>query len=301
MSVPPPVSDAAPHVVVITGMSGAGRTTALHVLEDLSFYCVDNLPTPLLITAVSLWREYPFMRRVGVGIDVRVRAFLDGADDAVRALRDQGERVTVIFLDAADEALVRRFSEARRPHPLAAEFPGVELLRLIHTERERLGDLRGLADQVIDTTRLNVHELRRVLIDHFRSADGTTLRMQTRVLSFGFKYGVPVDADLVFDARFLANPHFVPELRPRSGRDPAVADFVLGQPEGREFLASLAGLVGPLLPRYAREGKVVLTVAVGCTGGRHRSVALAEALGERLREGAPGEVTVNHRDIDRGG
>ncbi len=294
-------ADAAPHVVVITGMSGAGRTTALHVLEDLSFYCVDNLPTPLLLEAVSLWREYPFMRRVGVGIDVRVRAFLDGADDAIRALRARGERVTVIFLDAADEALVRRFSEARRPHPLAAESPGVELLSLIHAERERLGDLRGLADQVIDTTRLNVHELRRVLIDHFRSVDGASLRMQTRVTSFGFKYGVPVDADLVFDARFLANPHFVPELRPRSGRDPAVAGFVLGQPEGAEFLDALAGLVGPLLARYAREGKVVLTVAVGCTGGRHRSVALAEALGERLRAEAPGEVTVHHRDIDRGG
>jgi UPF0042 nucleotide-binding protein len=295
------MADTPPHVVVITGMSGAGRTTALHVLEDLSFYCVDNLPTPLLIPAVSLWREYPFMRRVGVGIDVRVRAFLDGADDAVRALRAQGDRVTVIFLDAADEALVRRFSEARRPHPLAAEHRELDLLTLIHTERERLGDLRGLADQVIDTTRLNVHELRRVLIDHFRLADGALLRMQTRVTSFGFKYGVPVDADLVFDARFLANPHFVPELRPRSGRDPAVSEFVLGQAEGREFLDALVGMLEPLLPRYAREGKVVLTVAVGCTGGRHRSVALAEALGARLRASAPGEVAVHHRDIDRGG
>lgn len=288
-------------VVVVTGMSGAGRTTALHVLEDLSFYCVDNLPTPLLAGAIALWREYPSMRRVGVGIDVRVRQFLDGADDTLRALRERGERVTVLFLDAADETLVRRFSEARRPHPLAAEFPDADLPRLIQTERERLGDLRALADQVIDTTRLNVHELRRVLIDHFRNTDGVALRMQTRVVSFGFKYGVPVDADLVFDARFLVNPHFVPELRPRSGRDPAVSGFVLDHPEGRDFLDAVARFVAPLLPRYAREGKVVLTVAVGCTGGRHRSVALAEALGARLREGAPGEVTVAHRDIDRGG
>lgn len=290
------------NVVVITGMSGAGRTTALHVLEDLSFYCLDNLPTPLLQSAVALWEGHASVTRIGVGIDVRVREFLDGADDAVRALRDSGERVSVIFLDAADETLVRRFSEARRPHPLAEQFPGADLQGLIHIERERLSDLRALADQVIDTTRLNVHELRRLLVDHFRNALGATLRMQTRVLSFGFKYGVPVDADLVFDARFLANPHFVPDLRPRSGRDPAVAAFVLENPEGREFLDAIGALVTPLLPRYAREGKVVLTVAVGCTGGRHRSVAIAEAFGAKLRAGAaPGEVTVAHRDIDRGG
>ncbi len=288
-------------VVVITGVSGAGRTTALHVLEDLSFYCVDNLPTPLLPEAIALWRRSPSMRRMGIGLDVRVGEFLEAADDAVRSLRAEGEHVGVVFLDAADEALVRRFSEARRPHPLAATFPDDDIARLIQRERERLSDLRALADQVVDTTRLNVHELRRLLVDHFRTTTGTTLRMQTRVVSFGFKYGVPVDADLVFDARFLPNPHFVPELRPRSGRDPAVAAFVLEPPEAREFLDSLTRFVAPLLPRYAREGKVVLTVAVGCTGGRHRSIALAEALAARLRAGAPGDVSVAHRDIDRGG
>ncbi len=288
-------------VVVITGVSGAGRTTALHVLEDLSFYCVDNLPTPLLKEAIALWHRSPSMRRLGIGLDVRVGEFLASADEAIRALRASGEHVGVVFLDAADEALVRRFSETRRPHPLAAAFPDDDVAALIHRERERLGDLRALADQVIDTTRLNVHDLRRLLIDHFRSTTGTALRMQTRVVSFGFKYGVPADADLVFDARFLVNPHFVPELRARSGRDPAVAGFVLEHPEGAEFLDAMERFVAPLLPRYAREGKVVLTVAVGCTGGRHRSVALAEALGARIRPGAPGDVTVAHRDIDRGG
>ncbi len=288
-------------IVVITGVSGAGRTTALHVLEDLSFYCVDNLPTPLLKEAIALWHRSPSMRRLGIGLDVRVGEFLASADEAIRALRTSGEHVGVVFLDAADEALVRRFSETRRPHPLAAAFPDDDVAALIHRERERLGDLRALADQVIDTTRLNVHDLRRLLIDHFRSTTGTALRMQTRVVSFGFKYGVPADADLVFDARFLVNPHFVPELRARSGRDPAVAGFVLEHPEGAEFLDAMERFVAPLLPRYAREGKVVLTVAVGCTGGRHRSVALAEALGARIRPGAPGDVTVAHRDIDRGG
>ncbi len=288
-------------VVVITGVSGAGRTTALHVLEDLSFYCVDNLPTPLMQETIALWHRSPSMRRLGIGLDVRVGEFLAGADDAIKALRASGEHVGVVFLDAGDEALVRRFSETRRPHPLAATHPDDDVSALIHLERERLSDLRALADQVIDTTRLNVHDLRRLLIDHFRSTTGTALRMQTRVVSFGFKYGVPADADLVFDARFLANPHFVPELRPRSGRDPTVSSFVLEHPEGREFLDALDRFVAPLLPRYAREGKVVLTVAVGCTGGRHRSVALAEALGARLKLGAPGDVTVAHRDIDRGG
>jgi UPF0042 nucleotide-binding protein len=282
------VNDTQRVVVVITGVSGAGRTTALHVLEDLSFYCVDNLPTPLLPETIALWHTSPSLRRMGIGLDVR-------------SLRAKGEHVGVVFLDAADEALVRRFSETRRRHPLASAFPDDDVAGLIHREREAIGDLRALADQVIDTTRLSVHDLRRLLIDHFRSTTGTALRMQTRIVSFGFKYGVPADADLVFDARFLANPYFVPELRPRSGKDPAVSGFVLEHPEGREFLTSLEGFVAPLLPKYAREGKVVLTVAVGCTGGRHRSVALAEALGARLKLEAPGDVTVAHRDIDRGG
>ena len=297
------MSDTTPRfIVVVTGLSGAGRSTALRVLEDLAFHCIDNLPTPLLQQAVTLWSAGVADARIALGMDVRVGAYLDDAARAVRELRGGGARVHVLFLDAADEALVRRYSESRRPHPLAAHAPQEDLAQLIQHERERLGGLRAMADRVIDTTRLTVHDLRRELIAHFSGEVGTTLQMTTRVVSFGFKYGVPVDADNVFDARFLPNPHFVPTLRPRTGRDPEVARFVLGTPEGAEYLDAVTSLLVPLLPRYAREGKVTLTLAVGCTGGRHRSVAIAEALGARLREaGAPGDVRVSHRDAERGG
>lgn len=289
-------------VVVVTGMSGAGRSTAMRALDDLSFYTIDNLPTPLIEQAVGLWRKPGADLRMAVGLDVRVRGYLDEAGGAIARLREAGDTVHVIFLDAADEALVRRFSESRRPHPMAGLHPEADLLTLIQRERERLGPLRELAERVIDTTRLNVHDLRRYLIEHFQGAVGTDLKMTTRVVSFGFKYGIPVDADTVFDVRYLPNPHFVPELRPRTGRDADVSGFVLEKSEGRELLGALDDFLSPLLPRYAREGKVTLTVAIGCTGGRHRSVAIAEALGERLRaRGAPGDVVVTHRDIERGG
>ncbi len=291
-------------IVVVTGMSGAGRTTALHVFEDLAFYCIDNLPTPLIPHTLSLWANPGRVSRLAMGVDVRVREFLDGADGVLQALRAEGAQVSVLFLDAADEALVRRYSESRRPHPLASQYPAEGVQQLIARERERLAPLRAQADRVIDTTRLTVHDLRRLLLDLYVGEAAHALRMTVRVVSFGFKYGLPVDADLVFDARFLPNPHFVPGLRPRSGLDAAVSEHVLGSAEGGEFLQQLDAFVSPLLPRYAREGKVVLTVAVGCTGGRHRSVALAEALGERLRSADAEharEIRVAHRDIDRGG
>jgi UPF0042 nucleotide-binding protein len=296
------MGDAVPLIVVVTGLSGAGRSTALRVLEDLAFDCIDNLPTPLIEQAVALSGSTGAVPRMGIGMDVRVRAMLDGAGAVIETLRAHQHRVSVIFLDAADEALVRRYSESRRPHPLAAQHPEEDLAALITRERERLADLRARADRVIDTSALTVHDLRRLLIEHFTQAEGATLRMNTRVLSFGFKYGVPSDADLMFDARFLPNPHFVPALRPRSGKDPEVARFVLETVEGREFIDAIEALLAPLLPRYAREGKVALTVAIGCTGGRHRSVAIAEALSSRLSKlRAPGEVRASHRDIDRGG
>ncbi len=282
------------HVVVVTGMSGAGRSTALHVLEDLGFFCVDNLPPTLAPGLIDMLAQSEEIDRLGLGIDVRTGAFLEGADATFSALQEGGHDVEVVFLDASDPELVRRYSESRRPHPLA---PGGDVLEAIQRERERLGSLRARATHVVDTTRLNVHELRRRLVDYVARGDAR-LHMATRVLSFGFKYGVPVDADLVFDVRYLPNPHFVPELKPLTGLDGGVSRFVLDAPETGELLDRLMPLLLDVLPKYEREGKAYLTIAIGCTGGRHRSVAISEEIGKRLRIGGR-EVTVAHRDSAR--
>ena len=281
------------HVVVVTGLSGAGRSTALNVLEDLGFFCVDNLPPPLLPQMLATLAPEAAIAKVALGIDVRTGAFLEAADPIFQGLSAGGHDVEILFLDAADSALVQRYSETRRPHPLA---PGGDLLAAIQSERERLATLRARARHVIDTTRLNVHELRRLLVDLVARTGGRP-RMVTRFVSFGFKYGLPVDADLVFDLRYLPNPHFVPELRPKTGQDADVAAFVLGAPETQELLGDLERMLSRLLPRYEREGKAYLTIAIGCTGGRHRSVAVAAELG-RLFERAR-EVVVVHRDAAR--
>jgi UPF0042 nucleotide-binding protein len=292
------------HVVVITGMGGAGRSTAIHVLEDLGFYCVDNLPPPLFTGLLDLLErgnerggeggeEPPKIRRVGLGVDVRTGAFFEGVGEVVEQLRERGHEVELIFLDASDEALVRRFSETRRPHPLA---PGGDLLGAIQKERARLVPLRAQAEHTLDTTHLSVHDLRRALVDHLARGGDSPL-MVTRVMSFGFKYGLPVDADLVFDLRFLPNPHFVPELRPKTGLEPEVAKYVLETDDARELFAEVTSLLDNTLPKYEREGKSYLTIAIGCTGGRHRSVAFAEALAKHLRESR--EVVVAHRDAGR--
>ncbi|NOY92706.1 MAG: RNase adapter RapZ [Deltaproteobacteria bacterium] len=284
------------HVIVVTGMSGAGRSTALNVLEDLGFFCVDNLPpalAPGLLERVVVGEE---ISRVGLGVDVRTRGFLEGAEEVFEALEETGHEVDVLFLDSADDVLVRRFSETRRPHPLS---PGGDVLSGIRLERERLGALRARAGHVIDTTELSVHDLRRALVDWVARGGGRP-RMVTRVISFGFKYGVPVDADLVFDLRYLPNPHFVPELRPLLGTDPPVRDFVLALEEAQALLEDLVRMLTRLIPLYEREGKAYLTIAMGCTGGHHRSVALAEELAQRLREGSEREFSVSHRDAKRG-
>lgn len=281
------------HVVVVTGMSGAGRSTALHVLEDLGFFCVDNLPPTLAPRLVEMVGADGTLARVGLGMDVRTGAFLEGASEVLTELEEGGHAVEVLFIDCADGALVRRFSETRRPHPLA---PDGGLQAAIARERARLGPLRARARHVIDTTDFNVHDLRAAMVDHVARGGGGR-RMTTRVVSFGFKYGIPVDADVVFDLRYLPNPHFVPELRPRTGTDPEVARFVLDTPEARELLDDLVPLLEHVLPRYEREGKAYLTIAVGCTGGRHRSVAMAEELGRRLGDGR--DLAVVHRDAGR--
>lgn len=278
-------------LVVVTGMSGAGRSTALRVLEDFGYFCVDNLPPALIPGLVELLGGQQELVRIGLGIDVRTGSFLEGAAETIDALDAGTNQVDLIFLECQDDALVRRFSETRRPHPLA---PGGSLLDAIHKERERLSDLRARAALIIDTTGLSVHELRRRLAEYVTRGGGGH-RMTTRVISFGFKFGLPVDADLVFDVRYLPNPHFVQALRPKTGLDPEVASFVLDRDETRDLLVDLTGMLRKLLPRYQSEGKAYLTIAIGCTGGQHRSVAVAEALAKALRQ--EGDISVQHRDL----
>jgi UPF0042 nucleotide-binding protein len=294
----------APTVVVVTGLSGAGKSTALRALEDLGFFCVDNLPTTLAPQVVSLC-ERADMRRVALGMDVRVREFLGEIGTVIEAIEAAGwGHVELVFFDASDEALLRRFSETRRPHPLNTAGDGaMAVLDGVRLERERLAPLRARATRVIDTTNLSVHELRRDVITQFGPASGGSPRMVTRFVSFGFKYGPPVDADVVLDVRFLENPYFVPGLRDLPGTDPRVQRFVLDLAETREFIEKATDLLTFTLPRCEREGKSYLTVAIGCTGGRHRSVVIAAALAEALGRGAePGRVRilVVHRDVARG-
>jgi UPF0042 nucleotide-binding protein len=290
-----------PTVVVVSGLSGAGKSTTLRALEDLGFFCTDNLPTVLAPQAVALC-EHGGMLRVALGIDVRVRAFLGEFGNVMAMLENGGQRtVQVIFCDASDEALLRRFSETRRPHPLSR--PGTEgavaVLDGVSLERERLAPLRARATHVLDTTRLSVHELRRAIIQSFGPASGGAPRMMTRIVSFGFKYGSPMDADLVLDVRFLDNPYFVPELKHLPGTDRAVSDYVLGLPETKEFLQKTRDLLAYVMPKYEREGKSYLTIAIGCTGGRHRSVVLADVLGRILEPVAGAPIAIAHRDVHR--
>ena len=308
-----------PMVVVVTGLSGAGRTTALHALEDLGFFCIDNLPTALAPEAVALC-ENGAITRVAFGMDVRVRAFLGEVGRVLSTLEDGGRRdLHVLFLDASDETILRRFSETRRPHALAMSGTlgsAASVLEGVALERERLAPLRARATRVVDTTNLSVHELRRAVLAAFGPASGAVERMTVRVMSFGFKYGAPSDADLVFDVRFLKNPYFVPDLKRLPGTDPRVRDYVMGLPETAELLEKTLGLLEYVVPKYEREGKSYLTIAFGCTGGMHRSVVLAEYVATALdgilheRASRPSgqddeptpniEVAVVHRDVARG-
>jgi UPF0042 nucleotide-binding protein len=298
-----PQTPARTMVVVVTGLSGAGKTTALHALEDLGFFCVDNLPTALAPQSVELC-ERGGMMRIALGMDVRVRAFLKDVESVVGKLENGGFRdVQLVFLDASDETILRRFSETRRPHPLSTGDGALGVVDGARIERERLAPLRARATRIFDTTRLSVHELRRAIIAHFGPASGGAPRMVTRVVSFGFKYGPPVDADLVFDVRFLDNPYFVPRLKSLPGTDPAVVQYVLSLPECKTFLAKIIDLLEFVLPRYEREGKSYLTIGVGCTGGRHRSVVIADAIASALSQKALASnrdsITAVHRDVDR--
>ncbi len=291
-------------VVVVTGLSGAGKSTALHALEDLGYYCVDNLPTPVAKETVEVC-EAGGIKRIALGIDVRVGSFLDGATSALEQLASGDREVIVMFLDAADEVLLRRFGETRRPHPLSTHAarsthpPPIDVLEGLRLEREHLAPLRTRAAIEIDTSLVSVHDLRRRVIAHLGPGRAEQPRMETRIVTFGFKYGLPVDANLVLDVRFLENPYFVPALRALSGRDAAVQQFILENPDARAFIEKTEDLLGFLLPRYEAEGKSYLTIAIGCTGGRHRSVALAIEIAARVgdRTGLP--ITVVHRDVGR--
>jgi UPF0042 nucleotide-binding protein len=291
MSEAPPTG---PKVALLTGVSGSGKSTALRALEDAGFYCVDNLPVVLIDKLVELsGHTAGEVSRIALVVDAREGRFLAEAPRAVQELRQKGADVEVIFLDASDESLVRRYSETRRRHPLAGKG---DVRDGIAAERRALSDLKALADEVIDTTTLNVHELKRLVTRRFAAGEGG--RLGVTVVTFGFRFGIPAHADLVLDVRFLPNPYFVPELRPHPGTDPRVSGFVLGQPDARAFLDRLQDLLGFLLPRYRAEGKSYLTIAIGCTGGKHRSVALAEALAARLSEGGQ-PVRLWHRDVEK--
>lgn len=292
-------------VVVVTGLSGAGKSTAVNALEDLGYFCVDSLPTPVVPSTLSAFAAAG-VRRIAFGIDVRVRRFLDDATHTLEQLAAPGEReLTVLFLDASDEALLRRFSSTRRPHPLTttwevgSEQGALAVLDGIRLERELLTALRAHASIVLDTTRMSVHDLRREVIAHFGASAGGAPRLKARLLSFGFKFGPPVDADMVFDVRFLDNPYFVPELSKLPGTSAAVRDYVLATEGSAQFAELTAKLLEFCLPRFEREGKSYLTIGVGCTGGRHRSVVMAEHLAERLRKQTGLPIDVTHRDVDR--
>jgi len=281
--------------VVITGLSGAGKSYAIKCFEDMGFFCVDNLPTTLIPTFADLVaRSNHTITRVALGVDVREGEYLTHLLDTLGELRGRGHTLEVLFLEASEEALVRRYRETRRRHPLAADGNVVDGIR---AERKALSTMREVADRIVDTSALTVHQLKDLLIETY-VAPGQRTGLSVSLVSFGFKHGVPFDADLVFDVRFLPNPHFVEALRPLDGRDPRVRQFIIEHAESREMLRRLEDFLGFVLPAYQREGKACLTVAVGCTGGRHRSVALVEELKGFLdRLGLAGSVI--HRDIDR--
>ncbi|MBM7787277.1 RNase adapter RapZ [Tenggerimyces flavus] len=283
-----------PELILVSGMSGAGRSSAADVLEDLGWFVVDNLPPELLPTIVKLLGggDGP-VSKIAVAVDVRSGSFFAALQSGLEALRARGVRPTLLFLEASDEVLVRRYESVRRPHPLQGDG---RVLDGIAREREILADLRGDADLVIDTSNLNIHQLAAKIVSAFGAEDDQAL--QATLVSFGFKYGIPVDADLVVDCRFLPNPYWVAELRGQTGLDEEVREYVMKQDDALPFLDQYERLVQLLATGYLREGKRFVTIAVGCTGGKHRSVAMAEELGGRLRSRGIDNLVV-HRDLGR--
>ncbi|MEP6481928.1 MAG: RNase adapter RapZ [Rhodoglobus sp.] len=287
-------AETAQEVLIVTGMSGAGRSTVGNALEDLGWYVVDNLPPQMLRPLVELAQHAGHsLPRIAAVVDVRGGKLFTDVQEAIEALRDNAS-VRVLFLDATDDALVRRFEQVRRPHPLQG---GGTLLDGIAQERERMSEIRASSDLVIDTSDLNIHQLATAIAQTFSAEDEADLRVT--VMSFGFKYGLPTDADMVADARFLPNPFWIDALKSLSGLDVPVKEFVLGQPGAAEFIADYARAMAPVFAGYQRENKRHATIAIGCTGGKHRSVAVAEELAALVRDLPGVAVTIRHRDLGR--
>jgi len=283
-------------LVVITGLSGSGKSLAARCLEDMNYFCVDNLPVNLIPQFYELLqRSGGAIPRGAIVVDAREREFLAAFPETLAALKANGAPVTLLFFECTDEILKRRFSESRRPHPM--QDPAGTLEKALQDERAVLAPLRNIADRIIDTSQFNAHELRSFLKAAFGQHHAATA-LNVHIVSFGFKYGVPAEADLLFDVRFIPNPFFVDGLRLLDGRNEKVRAFLDGRPEAREFVARLKELLDFLIPHYAAEGKSYLTITIGCTGGKHRSVALAEAIREHFVDnGVP--VSVTHRDLGK--
>lgn len=306
MSIPNRAQDDALSLIVVTGLSGAGKSTALHALEDVGYFCIDNLPPPVLsATLDALMAAHE--KRASLCLDIRAGNYLSGLGAVLDTVYQRDDvQMSVLYLDSSEELLSRRFSATRRPHPLSASGYSAAGPKQVHApvdgvrlERELLAPLRARADTVIDTSELTVHELRREILQRYARSSQEAYGMRVRVLSFGFKYGIPHDADLLFDIRFLPNPHFVEGLREKSGQDSDVRDYVLSQPDAQGFLERVLPLMTFCLPRFRQEGKSNVTIAIGCTGGRHRSVVLSERLKTELFQEMGEGIEAVHRDLRR--
>ena len=283
------------NLVIVSGLSGSGKSHALKAFEDAGYFCIDNLPPTLIPTFVDLCKQQGGeISNVALGVDIRERVFLPDLVGTLERIKTLGYSIHLIFLEAREEVLVRRFSESRRPHPLLPQVPVIEGVRY---EKERVAELRRHADRIIDTSDLTVHELRELLTKEF-SRGSATRKLTVTLLTFGYKFGVPYDIDLLFDVRFLRNPFFVPELKPLPGDDPRVRTFVLTDPDAIALIGQLEGMLKFLIPLYQREQRSYLTIAVGCTGGRHRSVAIAGRLRESLSSLGL-DVILKHRDLHK--
>jgi UPF0042 nucleotide-binding protein len=283
-------------ILIISGLSGSGKSTAVRALEDEGFFCLDNLPVMLFPTFIELVdKSKERVRDVALVMDIRGLDFFKGYETVLQEIREEGHTVEIFFLDATDEVLIRRFSETRRRHPALESGSVPDGIRF---EREQLAGLRRLATTIIDTSELNVHQLKGLIIARIKGEQGAR-ELTMHLQSFGYRFGIPLEADMVIDVRFLPNPHFIPELKEFSGLDPRIRNFVLEKPEAKFFMEKFLDLMGFLLPCYRREGKSYLTVAIGCTGGRHRSVVIAEAL-RNFFTGEKVNLKVTHRDMEKG-